>query len=102
MPAYRITPEARDDLRDIARYTLDTWGAQQHNRYRDLLADYFNRIAYQAIVPRHFSKAYPELCAVRCEHHYVFYFPPEKSQSAIIIAVLHEKMNCIARLKGRL
>ena len=102
MPGYRITPEARDDLRDIARYTLDSWGAEQHVRYRDELADCFNRIAQQSIVPRHFSKTYPELCAVRCDHHYVFYFPTENSKPAIIIAVFHEKMDCVARLKGRL
>jgi plasmid stabilization system protein ParE len=102
MPGYRITPEARDDLQDIARYTLDTWGAEQHARYRDQLADCFNRIAHQSIVQRNFSKTYPELCVVRCEHHYAFYFPAEKDKPAIIIAVFHEKMNCIARLKGRL
>lgn len=102
MHGYRITPECRDDLLDIARYTLDTWGAEQYAYYRDQLADCFNRIASQIIVQRHFSKIYPELCVVRCEHHYIFYFPPENDQPAIVIAVLHEKMDCIARLKSRL
>jgi plasmid stabilization system protein ParE len=102
MPAYRITPEAREDLRDIARYTLETWGTEQHAHYRDLLTDCFNRIAREGSAQRHFSKTYPELCVVRCEHHYVFYFPPENSQTPIIIAVFHDKMDCLARLKGRL
>ncbi|KJS09119.1 MAG: plasmid stabilization protein [Gammaproteobacteria bacterium BRH_c0] len=30
---YRITPRARDDLIEIARYTSNKWGSQQRNRY---------------------------------------------------------------------
>lgn len=31
--AFRITPRAAGDLRDIARYTLRTWGRKQRDAY---------------------------------------------------------------------
>jgi len=102
MPAYRITPEAKEDLRDIARYTLDTWGDSQHERYRNQLAKCFHRIASGEIVTRHFSDTYPDLCVVRCEHHYVFYLEAKSVGPVSILAVLHENMDCLARLKNRL
>jgi toxin ParE1/3/4 len=30
---YRITPRARQDLQNIARYTLEMWGREQRNSY---------------------------------------------------------------------
>jgi len=102
MLGYRITPEAKEDLREIARYTLDTWGKSQHERYRNQLAECFHRIANGEVVTRHFSDTYPDLCVVRCEHHYVFYLEKETGCSVNILAVLHENMDCLAKLKDRL
>lgn len=103
MPAaYRITPEAKEDLRAIARYTLDTWGETQHERYRNQLANCFHRIASGEVVKRQFSDIYPGLCVVRCEHHYVFYLEAKSVGPVSILAVLHENMDCLARLKKRL
>ena len=31
--AFRVTPRAASDLRDIARYTLRTWGRKQRDAY---------------------------------------------------------------------
>src|SRR5215207_792951 len=33
----RISAEARDDLRDLLQYTLETWGPDQRDRYRSQL-----------------------------------------------------------------
>lgn len=33
MPKFRITPRARDDLKDIGRYTEWQWGKNQRNTY---------------------------------------------------------------------
>jgi len=102
MPGYRITPEAKEDLRDIARYTHDTRGESRHERYRDQLAKCFHRIASAEIVPRHFSDTFPDWRVVRCEHHYVFYVDTETGSPVSILAVLHENINCLAKLKNRL
>ena len=50
---------------------------------------------------RSFSERYPQVRVTRCEHHYVFYGQPE-GQKSLIIAVLHERMDVVARLYDRL
>ena len=102
MHGYRITPEAKEDLRGIAAYTLQTWGELQHSHYRARFAECFERIALGQMVPRRFSKTYPDLCVVHCQHHYVFYLEVNRDSHAIILAVFHEKMDCLTRLKKRL
>jgi plasmid stabilization system protein ParE len=34
MPDYELTTRAREDLREVARYTLTKWGIKQARRYR--------------------------------------------------------------------
>ena len=94
MPAYELTPEAEADLEGIAEYTLREWGAEQQARYAALLEAGFIR--------RRFSEHYSHVFVTRCEHHYVFYIRPEGTPVPRILAVLHERMNLIARLRDRL
>ena len=102
MPAYELTPEAEADLEGIAEYTLREWGAEQQAHYAALLEAGFTRIADGAAIPRRFSEHYSHVFVTRCEHHYVFYIRPEGTPAPRILAVLHERMNLIARLRDRL
>ena len=34
MTTYELSKDAEDDLRKVARYTLDTWGREQLAEYR--------------------------------------------------------------------
>jgi len=88
-------------LREIARYTLRQWGARQQQRYASLLGACFRRIARGRIRPRTFSDRYPQVLEIRCQDHYVFYLHPE-GQKPHIIAVLHGRMDLLARLGERL
>ncbi len=45
----RLTAEARDDLRDILQYSLETWGRSQGNAYRSAI---LQRLAEVASFPR--------------------------------------------------
>ena len=101
MIPYDITPAAEADLREIARYTRRQWGEAQSLRYGRTLASCFERIAAGEAVRRSFSDHFPELLATRCEHHFIFYLHPE-GRKPEIIAVLHERMDLIARLRDRL
>jgi toxin ParE1/3/4 len=102
MPSYELTPEAEADLEEIADYTLQTWGAEQQARYATLLEAGFARIADGSDIPRRFSRHYPHVFVSRCEHHYIFYLRPEGTSVPRILAVLHERMNMLARLRERL
>jgi toxin ParE1/3/4 len=48
-----------------------------------------------------FSERYPQVRVARCQHHYAFYVHPE-AQKPLILAVLHEQMDLLARLGERL
>jgi len=101
MLPYELTPSAEADLREIARYTLRQWGERHQRRYARLLAACFLGIAEGNVRVRNFSERYPQVRVARCQHHYAFYVHPE-GQKPLILAVLHEQMNLLARLGARL
>jgi plasmid stabilization system protein ParE len=76
-------------------------GDQQQRRYARLLEACFQGIATNTVISRTFSQRYPQLRLTRYEHHYVFYLVPEGKKPRII-AVLHERMDFLARLADRL
>jgi toxin ParE1/3/4 len=101
MPPYDLTPAAAADLREIARYTLRRWGARQQQRYARQLAACFRRIAEGRARSRAFSERYTQVWAARCQRHYGFLVHPER-QKPLMLAVLHEQMDLLAKLGERL
>lgn len=101
MQPYELAPQAEDDLKEIARYTLKQWGKAQSMRYANILETRFLEIANRTALSRPFSKNYPHIRVSRCEHHYVFFIHPEGKRPCII-AILHERMDMVARLHGHL
>ena len=73
MLPYELTPDAEADLEEIAEYTLREWGADQQERYAELLESGFRRISDGTAISRRFSEQYPQVYVTRCEHHYMFY-----------------------------
>jgi hypothetical protein len=103
MIPYDLTPEAEDDLKNIIRYTIEQWGIEQAQHYAHLLETAFYTIANNQTISRTFSKTYPQIKVKKCEHHYIFYLPPQQELSRpVIVAILHERMDLVSRLKGRL
>ena len=86
---------------EIARYTIKKGGDEQAEHYEGKLRSCFEAIARGKTRPRELLKSRPELMVVRCEHHYVFY-RLRKGQPPLIIAVLHENMDLVKRLRDRL
>ena len=99
---YELTLDAEADLEQIAEYTLRQWGPEQQAHYAELLEAEFIRIAEGHVVARRFLERYPHLYVTRCEHHYIFYLRQDASIRPRIIAVLHERMDLISRIRGRL
>lgn len=97
-----FTTEAIKDLSGIASYTAETWGHGQALRYAELLNERFKKIAKGLIFSKLAFSKYPNVRVCRCEHHYIFFMHPQKSQKPVILAVLHERMNLLERLKERL
>jgi toxin ParE1/3/4 len=99
MTAYRFTRSAQEDLIDIWLYTQETWGEAQADVYQDALHLCCERIAAGQAQ----AKPVPGLDGVRshrCQHHYLFFV--EQDSAVIIVAVLHERMSLVERLRDRL
>ena len=101
MQAYDLTPAAAADLRSIARYTFREWGPRQQRRYARQLEACCRAIGEGAAVSRTCSDRYPQVRVMHCRHHYIFHMCPS-GRRPLIIAVLHERMDLVARLERRL
>jgi len=101
MRPYQLTPLAEQDLKEIYRYTIKTWGKKQAKHYAGLLEKRFNDIASNTARVRNLSDLLPDVMFNRCEHHYIFFTHPN-GQKPQIFAVLHERMDFVAWLKERL
>jgi toxin ParE1/3/4 len=70
-------------------------------RYVAKLEEGIARLASRKGIFKDMSALYPALLMARCEHHYVFCLPRERSP-ALIVAIFHERMDLMARLADRL
>jgi plasmid stabilization system protein ParE len=100
MLLYELTALAQEDLKEIARYTLTQWSEKQSLHYAELLEKRFCEIAARTAYSRPLSIRYPQVLVSRCENHYIFYIHQERKPPRII-AILHERMNILKRLKNR-
>ena len=100
-PEYRLTPDAEEDLLKIAIYTIETWGLQQADAYEAALESCFQAIGEREAHTSAPITHRPELQVTRCQHHYVFWLR-EQNTHALIVAILHEKMDLMVRLRERL
>ncbi|MCC4614307.1 type II toxin-antitoxin system RelE/ParE family toxin [Xanthomonas campestris] len=101
MHGYVLTDAAEADLRGIIRYTSTRWGQAQVRRYIADLERGIARLAAGEGTFKDLSTLYPALRMSHCMHHYVFCLPREHAPS-LIVAILHERMDLIMRLAGRL
>lgn len=100
-PDYVLTREAELDLRGIIQHTRRKWGDAQVRRYVNKLEQGMARLATGQAQAKDMSAIYPTLRMARCEHHYLF-FLPRKQAPALVVAILHERMDLMTRLADRL
>ena len=101
MPSYELTLEAETDLREIVRYTTERWGEKQTRIYVQALQRCAEAIATGQGLFQDVSALYEGLRIVHCEHHYIFCLP-RPDAPALIVAIFHERMELIERVKNRL
>lgn len=98
-PAYVLTTAAEADLRSIVRYTRQQWGDAQTRRYVAELTIGIEQAAHGH--GKAMSALHPGLLMTRCRHHFIFCLPRDGAP-ALIVAILHERMDLLARLADRL
>lgn len=97
---YDLTEEAADDIRNIIRYTLSTWGRAQVERYRQAFNACLERLVSGQVVPTLALGTLPDVYRFRCQHHFIFY-TLQGTERPLIIAVLHERQDFLAHLSWR-
>ena len=100
-PEYRLTPDAEDDLHQIARYTLSEWGPEQQRRYEGFLVACFRAISKRDAVERSVFEHRDDFRVSRCRHHYIFFMRSDET-TALVLAVFHERMDLVERFRERL
>ena len=98
---YILTKGADADLRSIVRYTVAQWGAERCRTYIASLEETATALARGQGVFKDMSSLLPGLRVATCGKHYIFCLP-RPNAPAIILAILHEQMDILARLKSRL
>ena len=101
MFSYELSPEAFADLLDIAEYTVSRWGMTQVTKYRDQLEQCAEALATGEGAIKNLSHIRPGLRARRCQHHYI-YCVIQDGKPPLVIAILHERMDLVARLGERM
>jgi toxin ParE1/3/4 len=90
----RITPRARDDLKNIGRYTERTWGKAQRNLYLKSIEARFQWLAENPLLGKHRTDICEGYHSFPEGQHVVFYL---LSSSAIdIIGITHKEMDTIS------
>lgn len=99
--SYVLTKSAEADVRDITRYTLSQWGADQCRTYIAAIEERAEALATGQGLFKDMSVLIPNLRVALSGKHYIFCLP-QPNAPAIILAILHERMDVVERLKSRL
>jgi toxin ParE1/3/4 len=94
-------PAAEAELREIVRYSREQWGEAQARKYAAKLRGSIQALVNNKKPYKDMSGLYPALRMVRSGHHYIFCLPGEDAP-ALVVAILHERMDIMARLETRL
>ena len=99
---YVVSKGAAVDLRDITKYTVAKWGEAQCRAYVAELEMAAEAVANGEGVFKDMSFLLPGLRMAFCGKHCIFCMPQRGAAPTIILAILHERMDLMARLKSRL
>ncbi len=99
--SYILTKGAEADLQDITHYTVAQWGTDQCRTYIAALEEKAEAVARGQGVFKDMSSVMPGLRVATSGKHYIFCLPQTGGPS-IILAILHERMDLLARLKSQL
>ncbi|MCH2241778.1 MAG: type II toxin-antitoxin system RelE/ParE family toxin [Aquabacterium sp.] len=98
---YVLTRSAAADVAEIARYTAARWGAEQARRYVAQLEEAACDVATGQGPLRSLDDIHPGLRMKAVGRHFIFCLPQPQGPAAIL-AVLHERMDLMVRLRARL
>lgn len=99
MQSYDLTLAAEADLRGIWLYTCETWGLDQAETYFERIEACCEAVGDRTARSKTLEGLPDGVRIHRCEHHYIVWLDEDRPA---IIAILHERMDFVRRLEGRL
>ena len=91
MAEYRLTPAAERDLETIWTHTLLRWGAEQANRYTDILTAAFAELAQSPRTAPACDQIRPGYRRRSVERHMIYF--RITTYGIAIIRILHDRMD---------
>ena len=91
MPPYDLTWQALDDLREIARYTKETWGREQARLYREEIELSIQKLALAPGMGRVRADVAPSVRSFPIARHVAFY--REGEDGITVLRLLHPSMD---------
>ncbi len=88
---YRVTPKAAQDLKNIGRYTLKTWGKEQRDVYLCAIDNRFSWLAEQPNRGKYRSDVQECYYSYPQGSHVIFYLI--RDQGIDIIGIPHQRMD---------
>jgi toxin ParE1/3/4 len=98
---YVLDPAAETDLRSISRYTRKQWGKEQARVYHTKLTRCMKAYSDGSGFYKELNELSLDLRMGLCGHHYIF-VQIRHNSPAVVLAILHERMDIIERFKERL
>lgn len=100
-PKFIYTHEAQVELREIVRYTALQWGVAQAREYAQRIDETAADLAAGQGVYKDWDTVLPGLRVKAAGSHFVFCVV-RPGKPALVLAILHQRMDLMARLKDRL
>jgi toxin ParE1/3/4 len=96
MPSATLSPRAEEDVREIWRYTRETWSERQAQAYVDDLFDMMEALAVEPSRGRAADELGAGLRKQSRASRVIFYRTTQ--DGVLIVRVLHTRMDAAARL----
>lgn len=96
--AFRLTPRAVQDLRNIARYTLETWGKEQRELYLRAMDRRFSWLADHPALGRPRPDIKEGYYSYTQGSHVIFYLVREGGID--VIGIPHQRMDVVGYFSG--
>ena len=88
---FKVTPAAKNDIRNIGRYTQNEWGTKQRHSYLAGLNEKFKFLAANPLLNRERVEFLPPVRIHPHKNHLVIYLL--EPSHILIVRVLHKSMD---------
>lgn len=94
---YILSVKASEDISGIAKFTIENFGVQQANIYRQSLISTFNQLGKTPEIGREYIAIKEQMLSrYRFKAHTIFYYPIDKK--VIVVRILGNKMSFLNHL----